>query len=290
MASERDELKVEHAGAPPSEEPGRNKPARRRKKRRRRASSSGSWARLATLFIANTPFLVTRVLFPLLLFAAVGGTITYVKYRHTRARMLDQLAEKLWDDVRGGSADPSARPYVRGQLAIVETQVDVRPEHQDTSKPLYWVNDYFEPPLSRPETIGSVILIEWKMFAGVARNASGGAMGLRRPQGPSAPGDDDPVMLKKWRCSVRLIDRKRRLVVYQANLNPPERTFTEGEKVLTTPSTSVTPNQLAVEFDKIRAFPQIGLDDDPPEAKGGEVNGKPNPPAPPGGPLSPGER
>ena len=161
----------------------------------------------------------------------------------------------------------SSKPYVRGNLAILETQATANIDLADAGKPQQWLNDYIKPPLNDPASIGSIILVEWSVSAEAARNGSGRAMRLE--------GDNsgDSVMLKKWSCRVKLIDLKRRVVVYESQLNAPDRTFNEGDRVLTTPTTSVSQERLAIEFEKIRAFPQIGLNDEPPPGQASPDNG-----------------
>ncbi len=236
------------------------------KPRRKRRKSSGSQTAVGAFVSANGSFILTRVLPVLVIVFGVAGVILYFGLRHKNAKQSEKLAQKLWDDAHGATSNLSSKPYVRGKLAIVETQSTANIDFQDANKPQHWLNDHIKPPLNEPASIGSIILVEWSVATEAVRNGSGQAMHLE--------GDDsgDSVMLKKWSCRVKLIDLKRRLVVYEAQLNAPDRTFNEHDRVLTTPSTSVSQERLAVEFEKIRGFQHIGLDDEPPAGQASPDN------------------
>jgi hypothetical protein len=240
----------------------------RRKRRKRRAESGGG---LLGSFAANMPFLLTRVAPAVLVVGGLLALAAYLAVKKKHDQLSAQLAQQLWSecgglgDLGGLDAIEPPPPYVRGQLAIVETQARVKSDHRDDSRPEHWLNDYIEPPLEDPAAIGSVILVEWQVVEDAARNASGQALGLSDSLG--RPTDGDPVMLKRWNCVVKLIDRKRRAVVYQTRLLAADRTFQEGQRVLTTPGTVVPPERLAGEFEKIRRFRQIGLEGEPPAAE-----------------------
>jgi hypothetical protein len=239
--------------------------ARKRRARKRREESGGTLSLILASLQANLPFLLTRVLPVLLLVLGVVGTAAYIQIQKRQAKALAELADRLWTAAGGPTTDVSSAPYVRGRLAILETQSTVKVDHQVSGKPSHWINDHIPPPLDDAASIGSVILVEWQVVEDVARNAAGMPMTVGKRGGPPA-GDSDPVMLKRWNCRVRLVDLKRRIAVYEARLRAPDRTFNEGDLALVTPSTVVTDQQLAGEFNKIRAFPHIALDDDPPAA------------------------
>jgi hypothetical protein len=193
----------------------------------------------------------------------MAATLVHIERKRRVNRALEQLANKLWSEAGGASAGASTRPYVRGQLAVLETQSSVKPEHQDLDKPQHWINtSILPPPLDDPGSIGSVILVEWQVLEDVARNAAG--MPMTVTSGGRSSQGGDPVMLKRWDCRVKLIDLRRKKVVYESRLSAPNRTFGSGNLALVTPSTVVTDGQFAAELDKIRAFPLIPLDGDPP--------------------------
>lgn len=224
-------------------------PVRRRKKKartgkpkkpRRAGAMSGLWGTLKDL----SPFLLGRVLPVCVLIGVCVWGVLSITQGQKAAKQKEQLAGTLWDTVRGASTDHDASPYVRGKLAILETQSMVEFDLQEPSRPQHWINDYIEPPLNKPGEIGSVILVEWNIVPKTTTVKL------------EMTGQTKEVELKAWNCRVKLIDVKRRTVVYSSalltNANPLH--VTEGE--------------LTAEFDKIKNLPQIGLDDEPPPESG----------------------
>ena len=224
-------------------------PAKRARQRKRVSDGDGFWE-------TNAPFILWRVLPVMILLTVFFSTGISLTRSRWKAKESAKLAEQLWNEVRGSAKEQNAEPYVRGELAVLETQSEVELMMQNGNLPQQWINNSIAPPLDRPDEIGSVIVVEWKVFADTVRDRSGREL--------SVQGADGPAMLKRWRCKVKLVDRQRHVVVYESALEPPDKNFESGDRVITTPSTRVTAEQLAAEFEKIRRFPRIDLNGDPP--------------------------